>query len=214
MPEPDDTPREPRRQAERREEAEAALLQAAVVIITRHGAAGLTLAEVGAAAGYSRGLPAHYFGDKQGLLLAIVSYVTKRFATSVARTYAPEPGLETLVTRIFHAYDRTLLQRAGQDADLGAAALQYSLLEALTNPALTQPIAKLNDSSTRTLERDLNTGIERGEIRADADVKAEAAMILGTMRASIMQWVIDPEGTDIIALRDAHCEAMRRDLAA
>ena len=206
--------REPRRQTERREEAEAALLQAAVVILTRRGAGGLTLAEVGASAGYSRGLPAHYFGDKQGLLVAIVSYVTKRFATSLARAYDPQPGLETLVTRIYHAYDRAAAQARGAEAELGAAALQYSLLEGLTNPALAEPIAKLNDSSTRALERDLETGVKRGQIRADADVRTEAAMILGTMRASLVQWAIDPDGTDIIALRDAHCEAMRLDLAA
>ena len=52
-----------RSHAERREEAERRLLEAAMEIVAKRGTVRMTLAEVGEAAGYSRGLPAHRFGN-------------------------------------------------------------------------------------------------------------------------------------------------------
>ncbi|CAN0427695.1 unnamed protein product, partial [Phaeothamnion confervicola] len=68
-----------RTQTERREEAERRLLDAALAIVARTGTVRLTLAEVGEAAGYSRGLPAHRFGSKAGLLRALVAHIHARF---------------------------------------------------------------------------------------------------------------------------------------
>ena len=53
----------PRTQSDRRDTAEARILDAALRIVAERGTDGMTLAEVGEAAGYSRGLPAHYFGS-------------------------------------------------------------------------------------------------------------------------------------------------------
>jgi AcrR family transcriptional regulator len=61
-----------RTQEERREEAEQRILDAATRLIADKGLDGFTLADVGEAAGFSRGLPAHYFKSKDGLLAAVV----------------------------------------------------------------------------------------------------------------------------------------------
>ena len=68
-----------RTQEERREEAERRLLEAAVRIIGKTGVETFTLADVGEAAGYSRGLPAHYFETKSGLLAAVVRYLVDNY---------------------------------------------------------------------------------------------------------------------------------------
>src|SRR5262249_1993924 len=57
--------------AERRDEAERSIIRAAIVIVAKRGLDSLTLAECGEAAGYSRGLAAHYFTSKEGLIAAI-----------------------------------------------------------------------------------------------------------------------------------------------
>ena len=44
------------------------MLQAAVEILAAKGFAGLTLNDVGEAAGFSRGLPAHYYGTKEQMV--------------------------------------------------------------------------------------------------------------------------------------------------
>jgi AcrR family transcriptional regulator len=59
-------------QEERRENAERRILDAATRLIADKGLDGFTLADVGEAAGFSRGLPAHYFKSKDGLLAAVV----------------------------------------------------------------------------------------------------------------------------------------------
>ena len=52
-----------RTHAQRREQAEQRLLEAALGIVAQRGSIRMTLAEIGEAAGYSRGLPAHRFGS-------------------------------------------------------------------------------------------------------------------------------------------------------
>jgi AcrR family transcriptional regulator len=77
----DGTGPRPRRrtQAERREQAERRLLDAALAVVARRGSVRMTLAEVGEAAGYSRGLPAHRFGSKAGLLRALAAHIGELF---------------------------------------------------------------------------------------------------------------------------------------
>ena len=57
-----------RTQQQRRDQAEAALLNAAAELVVEQGVHSLTLARVGERARYSRGLVTHYFGSKQALL--------------------------------------------------------------------------------------------------------------------------------------------------
>ena len=85
-----------RTQTERREEAERRLLDAALAIVARTGTVRLTLAEVGEAAGYSRGLPAHRFGSKAGLLRALVAHIHERFQDQLQAAPARQPGLDAI----------------------------------------------------------------------------------------------------------------------
>src|SRR3954447_25117907 len=67
-----DQPPARRTQQERREEAERKVLAAATALIAQHGSRVLTLAEVGEAAGYSRGIVSHHFGSRENLLRAVM----------------------------------------------------------------------------------------------------------------------------------------------
>jgi len=66
----DTSPRQRRTQHERREEAGRRILDSAMALVSEKGVAGMTLNEAGERAGYSRGLPAHHYGNKEGLLVA------------------------------------------------------------------------------------------------------------------------------------------------
>ena len=61
--------------AERRSQAEANTLEAALQLVSERGALAMTLADVGERAGYSRSLPAHYFGSKDHLYVAALERV-------------------------------------------------------------------------------------------------------------------------------------------
>lgn len=86
-----------RTQAQRRAESEERLLNAAIEILARKGLVGMTLSEVGERAGASRGLPAHYFGNKAGLVQALAKRISRSFDEHMKSAPAAAPGLPTLI---------------------------------------------------------------------------------------------------------------------
>jgi len=197
-----------RTHAERRDEAERRLLAAAVGIVSDRGIEGMTLAEVGEAAGYSRGLPAHYFGRKNDLVAAVASHIADGFANRLAQTSTRQPGMESLLHSV-RAYFN-----GGLHTPASTRALLIALAEALTEPALSDAMSGVTQRSVRRLAAMLRHGIERGEIRRDIDPHAQAVMILGTLRTTIAQWTIDPERIDLTALRDRYVASLQQSLAA
>ena len=85
----DDAPTSRRTQVERRDEAERRILEAAALIVAVNGLEAITLAEAGARAGYSRGLPSHYFKTKADLLSALGAYIIDSFIND-RRAASPE----------------------------------------------------------------------------------------------------------------------------
>lgn len=69
-----------RTQAERRAETERRVLDATMAIIASSGVRAVTMAAVGEAAGYSRGIVNHQFGTRQGLMAAVAETVQSRFS--------------------------------------------------------------------------------------------------------------------------------------
>ena len=60
----------------------------------------------------------------------------------------------------------------------------------------------------------IEQGKARGEIRADVDAEAQAALILGTLRATVAQWWTDQDRIDLATLRDTYVASLQRSLAA
>jgi TetR/AcrR family acrAB operon transcriptional repressor len=96
--------RKTRTQAERRDAAESKIILAAIELAASKGYDGFSLADVGTRAGFSRGLPAHYFGSKDRLLAAVADNIVTQY-TQRAMDVLPhvEPGLPRLIepVRIF-----------------------------------------------------------------------------------------------------------------
>ena len=187
------TPSSTRRtQVERRTEAEQCMLEAARQIVARKGWIGITLAEVGLQAGYSRGLAAHHFGTKAGLLRALAGFVNSRFM-DVVEDNAPrrQPGLDTLLGYI----DAYFLR---DDAEwTNARALLALMAEGVTVESESAAIlAEYNNSVRMTLAKQIEIGIANGEIHADNDPLTTATVLIGTMRGMILQLLLDPSTAD------------------
>jgi len=187
------TPSSTRRtQVERRIEAEQCMLEAARQIVARKGWIGITLAEVGLQAGYSRGLAAHHFGTKAGLLRALAGFVNTRFM-DVVEDKAPrrQPGLDTLLGYI----DAYFLR---DDAEwTNARALLALMAEGVTVESESAAIlAEYNNSVRMTLAKQIEIGIANGEIHADNDPLTTATVLIGTMRGMILQLLLDPSTAD------------------
>jgi AcrR family transcriptional regulator len=186
---------ERRSQTERREEAERRLLEAALEIVARRGSVRMTLAEVGEAAGYSRGLPAHRFGSKAGLVHALAGYIGERFGEQREQGPKPEPGLPAILGNLHFYFSLARARPRTQPGDAFTAtrALLVMMTESCMEPntALRAEVAAYNRKALAWFEQHIRTGIERGQIAADNDPAITAVILLGAMRGVLLQWLVD-----------------------
>lgn len=143
----------------------------------------LTLAEEGEAAGYSRGLPAHYFGDKEDLVAKAVQHAIDQFQMALTQLPPSEPGLPRLAA-IVRNYAR-LTNSKGNRA--------LGMLIALVRPALRKTIVQANERGLLRLETELRAGIKAGNVRPDIRVKEQARLIYAFMRGQIGFVTLDPD---------------------
>jgi AcrR family transcriptional regulator len=191
----------------RRSEAERKLFDAAVRMVAVDGLERFTLADVGEAAGYSRGLPAHYFGSKEGLVAALANRIVGGFGIGLIRVETHRPGFDRLLGTVAFYFDsamrdpettRTLL------AILGAA---------ITDKSLRKKIAALNARSAEALRADIEAGRKEGTIARSIDPRTQATLILSSLRGAVAQWLTDPEHVDLKALKSAYIASLKRMLA-
>jgi len=193
-------PRRRRTQAERRQEAEQRLLESAMQLVSKKGVAALTLGEVGEGAGYSRALPAHHFGNKEGLLKALAIHIRKNFSRkSRERTPKPKAGLDAVfATASFY------LARA-QALDTGAKAMSAIIMEASINRGpLLDEVQASNRATLDFLEEQLRIGIAQGEVRPDIDPAAQAAIIISMLRGLSILHTMD----ESVDLKEVEMEMM------
>lgn len=172
-----------RTQQERRDEARAALLQAAAELVVESGIASLTLATVGARAGYSRGLVTHHFGTKQALVDELVVATQSAFLPEVA---AQAPGLDRLLA-VVEAYIAALGRLGTRDR-----AFLVLWAEAGTRPELTGIFRERDEMFRAAVRADVTAGIEDTTVRADADPDAVAVSLVGQLRGMSLQRMLDP----------------------
>ena len=198
---------ERRSQAVRRDEAERRLLAAAVRLVAERGLERIKLSEVGEAAGYSRGLPAHYFGGKSGMVVSLAAHLIEGFGRAADRMEHRGLGLDRLLGVAGFYFD------SARKDPVGTRALFVLLGEGLSNPLVTERIAELNARSAKAFEVNLHTAIAAGEVRADIDVAAQAMLILAGLRGAVGQWLLAPTDIDLAAVRDEFVASLKRSLA-
>jgi AcrR family transcriptional regulator len=183
-------------QADRRRVSDRKMLSAAMRVIAAKGAAGATLAEIGVAAGYSRGLPAERFGHKIALLEALVDFMESWFQARVAETLAGKTGIAAVLARIAEHLDSAVRSPT-------ATAALYSLyVESLSAvPELRPRIAALSEGFAAGFRDHLREGQRAGEIAASIDCGEFAAIIVGAIRGLIIQSLVDQRATDLGAIK-------------
>ena len=188
-----------RTQLERRSEAESRLLATAREIVARKGWAATTLAEVGEAAGYSRGLAGHHFGSKAGLLRAITLQINNSLMEELKSVPPSPPGLQAILSFISVYLGRREPKWTNTRTLL--LLLTEALLEGSENA---DQMVNFNASMFAHLEDNIRIGIEQGEIDSSVSPSVAAEFIVGTLRGMMLQRLV--KGGDIGAL------AMRRHL--
>lgn len=194
--------------AVRREESDRRMLRAAIRLFARQGVAGTSLAEIGLAAGYSRGLPVERFGAKLGLIEALLASMGAWFEERVADRAAGARGLAAAIERIEAHVD------GARRSPLATAALYAIYVESLGGtPALRPKVNALIDRWRADLATRLEEAQRAGEIRADIDCAVQAAILLGALRGLVIEALMGEAGADLDAVRDALVGLLRTGLS-
>jgi len=174
------------------------MLRAATRLFARQGVSGTSLAEVGLAAGYSRGLPVDRYGSKRGLIEALLESMAAWFEARVADTASGNRGIEAVLGRIEAHVD------GARKSPLATAALYAIYLESLAaTPALRPKVGALLERWRGELAAGLRQARASGEIGGDIDCEQHAAIILGALRGLIIEHLMADAKTDLGAIRDA-----------
>ena len=188
----------PRRsQASRRSESDRRMLRAAARLIARRGVAGTSLADVGVAAGYSRGLPVERFGSKLGLIKMLLEATDSWFQAHLARTLVGASGLQALRLRI-EAHLGSI------ERSRSATAALYSIyMESLcVMPELKPAVADFTNRWRLGLATHLREAQVAGHLDKDIDCAAEAGFMLAAMRGLMIQHLMDQASSDLMASKD------------
>ena len=193
-----------RTQQQRRDQAEAALLNAAAELVIEEGVHSLTLARVGERAGYSRGLVTHYFGSKQALLQRLAHATQSGFVPGLDGL---PPGLDRLL-RLIDGYIGALGQLR-----MPNRAFLLLWAEAATAADLARIFRERDEAFRADLRADVAAGIADATIRPDVAAEEAAVAVLAQLRGIGLQRLVDPPAVDTERLRHAVTDHWRRALA-
>jgi AcrR family transcriptional regulator len=194
-----------RTQQERRDQAEAALLNATAELIVEEGVRSLTLARVGERAAYSRGLVTHYFGSKQALLQRLAQATQSGFVPGLD---GQPPGLGRLLSLI-DGYIGALGQLRMQNR-----AFLLLWAEAATASDLADIFRERDESFRAELRADVAAGIADGTVRPDTPAEEVAVAVLAQLRGIGLQRLVDSPAVDTERLRRSVAGQWRRALTA
>jgi len=185
------------RQAERRARSERRLLDAATRLIADQGFSKTTLAQIGAKAGYSRGLVNERFGSKDELVRVLADEFQTYFAhDQLEPALADKHGLEALLVTI-----DTYLDAVVRSGHLGRA--YYELLGESIGlvPGIHETFVEADRALRAGVERTVRSAVRAGEMPRETDARAFAVFIVGLLRGVVLQWLLAPSGFDLRAVR-------------
>jgi AcrR family transcriptional regulator len=187
-----------RAQAKRREVSDRQMMRAATKLIGTRGVAGMTLADVGITAGYSRGLPVDRFGNKTKLLQAALDSMDNWFQLRLDKATNQHKGVAALRARISAHIESARM------SPLAAAALYSIYVESFFSaPKLRPRVSQMTERWRNGILANLREAQNSGEIYPDLDCQEYASLILGTLRGLMIEHLIEEGPTTLHAVDDA-----------
>lgn len=193
-----------RTQANRRAETRRRVLDAATSLVAAHGSRAVSLAAVGEAAGYSRGIVNHHFGSKARLLEELIKY-TQQFDVA---TDAPT-GLGRL-TEFVEAYLGGMHDRSPRSE----AFLRMWSESAGAEPSLAQLFTERDSTFRSFLAQHVRDGLSDGSIEAGVDPDLAAVAIIGLLRGTAMMVYSTARELSVAELSAHVAHGVERSLAA
>jgi AcrR family transcriptional regulator len=165
-----------RTQAERRAETRYRVLDAATKLVAAHGSRAVSLAAVGEAAGYSRGIVNHHFGSKANLLEELIKHTQQFDVPTDADT-----GLGRL-TQFVEAYLGGMHERSPRSE----AFLKLWTESTGAEPSLGPLFAQRDAWFRELLAQHITDGISDGSINPEVNAQIAALALIGQLRGTAM----------------------------
>jgi AcrR family transcriptional regulator len=192
-----------RTQAERRAEAEVALLAAAARLFARRGIDQTSLADIGEEAGYSRGLVNHHFGSKAVLVERLSADAQSGFVD-----HLPPADEDREIEALVGMADLYLEMVSRDTTRSRAFFVMWGA--ALPEDALLRPVFVTDDARFRDgIAALVRAGQRNRTIDPGIGAAGFAAAFVGLLRGITAQFLIDPDGVDVTGAADA-CERFIR----
>lgn len=169
-------------------EARVAVLAAARRLMEADGYDETSMAAVAEAADVSVGSVYNYFGNKQALLLGVVSEAA-RGLLEAGEAVLREPGNDAVaaLSALMRAYVEAL-------ASLGKTLLKRALGVSFTEaPEMSSELISLDHLMVRQLEELISVFRDRGAITQELSAQEAAFTLYGTLCTAIMMWVMLPD---------------------
>jgi AcrR family transcriptional regulator len=150
----------------------------------------VTLAQVGEAAGYSRGIVYHQFGSRERLVEAVLDHAQ--------RVDYPEyagDGLEHVVAVV-----ETYLHGVAQRSPTTRAFLQLWMESVAADPVVSPMFAERDEVFRRFFGDAVDRGVADGTVRPDVEPTAAGAVLLALVRGTALQFIATPPVTDVDAV--------------
>ena len=158
------------------------ILVAAADLMHRHGVAGTSIPDVQAAAGVSASQVYHYFGDKQGLVLAVIQYRTDE------KILGQQPLIDNLdsvaALRQWCEGAAIRLDASGCEGGCEIGSLACELVD--TDPSARVELILAFERWEDPIRSGLARMQDRGELVAEADVPALATAILAAIQGGML----------------------------
>lgn len=163
-----------RTQVERREQAERRLFEAGIELTAEQGFDGYSLADVGILAGYSRGLPTHYFGTKNNFQKELVKFMITEFESnfSIPTHKRSLSGISQTMQNTFSMPDKDSVY---------ARILLIVLADKSEKFQTFAELSQFRKLIIANIERDITHGINEKYIRKNINPKVLSLILIETI---------------------------------
>lgn len=175
-----------------------ALLEAAADLIVEGGFAALTFAAIGERSGYSRGMVTARFGNKDGLIDALIDRIVTTWShRNVIPHTKGRSGLDGAMTLI-----DAIEAQAAKDPR-GLQVLYSLMFEAIgSTDEMVLRFAKFHEGMRADFARYVRRGQQDRSVRTGVSPDREADLFVAGLRGIGYQWLLDPGSFDPVkALR-------------
>ena len=191
----------------RGDETRRRILEAAMALYARHGVKGTGLAAIGQAAGVTHAGVLYHFGSSRRLLLAVLDERDRRFWRETARDWEGRGGLDAL---------RQMPRLARWNRDNWELAKLFTVLEAENLDEQDEAHGYFLERRRRVrgrVQRAIEEGQRRGEVRADVDATVKADEAVAFMDGAQLNAMLDPK-VDLVAIFESYAAALVGQIAA